>query len=112
MEIIEYNPKYDEQIKDLLDELQEHLVEIDDWNTQILHEDYREENFKIDMRKVEHQEGKIYLAIENNNVKGLIMGAVEKKDEIDIFGPNKGAYNFYSKNGYIDRDIFVSKKLN
>lgn len=79
MEIIEYNPKYDEQIKDLLDELQEHLVEIDDWNTQILHEDYREENFKIDMRKVEHQEGKIYLAIENNNVKGLIMGAVEKK---------------------------------
>ena len=161
MKIIEYDKSYDEEIKDLLVELQEYLVEIDDWKTQVLYDNYREEIFKIDMRKVEKQKGKIYLAIENNCVAGLIIGVVESKDEIDIitndcaitgkilelivsknsrgkgigkellnkmenyfnsincervtievFAPNKKAYNFYNENGYIDRDIFVSKKLN
>ena len=83
MEIIEYHKKYDEQIKNLLVELQEHLVEIDDWNTQVLYEQYKEESFKIDLRKVNEQEGKIYLAVENENIYGLIMGIVEIKDEIE-----------------------------
>lgn len=160
MKIIEYDKKYNEKIKDLLIELQEYLIEIDDWNTQILHENYREENFKIDMRKVEEQEGKVYLAIENEEIQGLIMGVVSQLDEIDkitndcvktgnvielvvsknargtgigknllntmeeyfkninckrvtieVFGPNKSAYQFYHKNGYKDRDIFVGKRL-
>lgn len=160
MKIIEYDKKYDEQIKDLLIELQEYLIEIDDWKTQILYEKYREENFNIDMRKVKEHEGKIYLAVENQEIIGLIMGAVEEKDEIDaitndcaktgnilelivsqnargegigkillaqmeeyfksincirinieVFGPNQNAHKFYSKNGYIDRDIIVSKQL-
>ena len=84
MKIIEYDKSYDEEIKDLLVELQEYLVEIDDWKTQVLYDNYREEIFKIDMRKVEKQKGKIYLAIENNCVAGLIIGVVESKDEIDI----------------------------
>ena len=161
MEIIEYDKKYDEQIKDLLVRLQEYLIEIDDWNTQIMHEKYREENFNIDMRKVEKQEGKIYLAKENEKIQGLIIGAVNELDQIDlitndcaktgivlelivckdargqgigkkllnkmedyfksincsritieVFGPNRKAYEFYSKNGYMSRDIFVGKKLN
>lgn len=161
MEIIEYNKEYDEQIKDLLVQLQEYLVEIDDWNTQILYKDYKEKCFKIDMDKVEKQEGKIYLAKEDKMIDGLIIGAVEPRDEIDkitndcaktgsvlelivsknsrkkgigkallnkieeyfksihckritieVFGPNKNAHNFYYKNGYIDRDIFVSKQIN
>ena len=160
MEIIEYHKKYDEQIKNLLVELQEYLVEIDDWNTQILCERYREECFKIDMKKMDEQEGKVYLAVEDENVVGLIMGVVEVKDEIDsitndcvktgnvielivrknarrtgigksllkkieeyfksincvrinieVFGPNRNANTFYSKNGYIDRDIIMSKKI-
>ena len=161
MNIIEYSKKYDEEIKNLLVELQKYLVEIDDWNTQILCEQYREDIFKIDMRKVDEQEGKIYLAIENENIVGLIIGVVEIRDEIDnitndcakrgniielivkknargtgigrkllekmeeyfksincvrinieVFGPNKNAHIFYSKNGYIDRDIIMSKKIN
>ena len=161
MEIIEYDKKFDEQIKDLLVSLQEHLIEIDDWNTQTMHEDYREENFKIDMRKVEKQEGKIYLAKEDTTIQGLIIGAVNELDEIDlitndcektgvvlelivsknargqgigrlllnkmedyfksinckrimieVFGPNKDAYEFYCKNSYVSRDIFVGKRLN
>lgn len=83
MQIIEYNSKYDEQIKDLLVELQNYLIDIDDWHTQVMLPEYREGNFQMDLRKVNNQEGKIYLAIENELIIGLIMGVVEEKDEID-----------------------------
>ncbi len=83
MQIIEYNSKYDEQIKDLLVELQNYLIDIDDWHTQVMLPEYREGNFQMDIRKINTQEGKIYLAIENNLIIGLIMGVVEDKDEID-----------------------------
>ena len=160
MKIIDYDAKYDEQIKDLLVELQNYLIDIDDWHTQVMLSEYRESNFKMDMRKVNSHEGKIYLAIENDLIIGLVMGVVEEKDEIDkltndcaktgsvielivkdnirgngigklllekieeyfksinckrinieVFGPNKKGLNFYKKNGYIPRDIIVSKKL-
>ena len=83
MEIIEYNPKYDNQIKDLLVELQNYLVDIDDWHTQVMKPEYRESYFKMDMDKVKNQSGKIYLAIENESVIGLIIGIVDEKDEVD-----------------------------
>lgn len=160
MKIIEYNPKYDEQIKDLLVELQNYLINIDDWHTQVMLPKYREGNFKMDMRKVKNQNGKIYLSVEDNIVTGLIIGIVEQKDEIDkltndcaktgsvielivknntrgngvgklllnkiedyfksmdckrinieVFGPNKSGFNFYNKNGYIVRDMIVSKRI-
>ena len=160
MDIIKYDSTYDEQIKDLLVELQNYLIDIDDWHTQVMHPEYREGNFQMDMRKVNSQEGKIYLAIENNIIIGLVMGIVAEKDEIDkltndcaktgsvielivkdnirgngigkillgkieeyfknidcrrinieVFGPNKKGLNFYEKNGYIMRDIIISKKL-
>ena len=160
MQIIEYNPKYDEQIKDLLVELQNYLVDIDDWHTQVMKPEYRESYFKMDMDKVKNQSGKIYLAIEHKCVIGLIIGIVDEKDEIDkltndcaktgsiielivnhnlrgngvgkmllekleqyfkdinckrinieVFGPNKSALNFYTKNDYTIRDIIVSKKI-
>ena len=81
--IVEYNSKYDEQIKDLLVELQNYLIDIDDWHTQIMLPEYREKYFKMDMEKVKNQDGKIYLEVENNTVNGLIMGVVEEKDDID-----------------------------
>ena len=81
--IIEYDSIYDKQIKDLLVELQNYLIDIDDWHTQILLPQYREEMFKIDKNKVDKQNGKIYLYVEKNVVKGLIIGIVEEKDEID-----------------------------
>lgn len=160
IEIIEYSSEFDEQVKDLLVDLQNYLIDIDDWHTQVMLPEYREESFKMDMEKVNNQDGKVYLAIENDLIVGLIMGIVEKKDDIDkltndcaktgsvielivksnirgngigklllekieeyfknidckrinieVFGPNKKGLNFYEKNGYIPRDIIVSKKL-
>ena len=81
--IIEYDSIYDEQIKDLLVELQNYLIDIDNWHTQILLPEYRENMFKIDKQKVMQQNGKIYLSVENNILIGLIIGIVEEKDDID-----------------------------
>ncbi len=160
MLIMEYDSKYDEQIKDLLVELQNYLIDIDDWHTQIMYPNYRDDNFKLDMNKIRNFNGKIYLAIESDTVIGLIMGIIEEKDEIDkitndcaktgsiieliirndnrgngigksllekmeeyfksvdckrinieVFGPNKKALNFYEKNDYIVRDMIVSKQI-
>lgn len=83
MKIIEYDSIYDEQIKDLLVELQNYLIDIDDWHTQVMIPEYRENIFKLDMNKVKKQNRKIYLSIENGIVNGLIIGIVEEKDEID-----------------------------
>ena len=83
MKIIEYDSIYDEQIKNLLVELQNYLIDIDDWHTQVMIPEYRENIFKLDMNKVKKQNEKIYLSIENGIVNGLIIGIVEEKDEID-----------------------------
>ena len=83
MKVIEYDSKYDEQIKDLLVELQNYLVDIDDWHTQVLIPAYRDGIFNMDMDNVKNQNGKAYLAIENEIVVGLIIGVVAVTDEID-----------------------------
>ena len=83
IKIIEYDSIYDEQIKDLLVDLQNYLIDIDDWHTQLLSNDYRENCFKMDMTLVNKQDGKIFLAIENNEVVGLIFGIVNCIDEVD-----------------------------
>lgn len=160
MEIIEYNAKYDEQIKTLLVELQNYLVDIDNWHTQIMHPNYKENYFNITLQKINNLNGKIYLALENKIIIGLIIGIIDIKDEIDkltndcaktgtvlelivnnsnrgkgigkalllkmeayfkkfnckrinieVFGPNKQALNFYLKNNYIIRDYIVAKKI-
>lgn len=160
MEIIEYNSKFDNQIKDLLVELQNYLIDIDDWHTQIMSQEYREKYFQLDMEKVKKQNGKVYLAVTNDSVLGLVIGVVDEKDSIDeltndcaktgsilelivnsnergngigklllnqiesyfksvdcvrinieVFGPNQSALNFYKKNDYVVRDIVVSKRL-
>ena len=61
--IVEYNEKYNEQIKELLIELQNYLIDIDDWHTQVMVPEYKEEYFELDMEKVKMQNGKIFLWI-------------------------------------------------
>ena len=68
MKIIEYDSIYDEQIKDLLVDLQNYLIDIDDWHTQILSNNYREDYFEMDLELINKQDGKIFLAIENDKI--------------------------------------------
>ena len=83
MEIIEYDKIYDEAIKDLLVELQEYLVEIDYFKLLKMCPEYREGVFKLDMDDVEKNDGKIYLAKQDNKIIGLVIGTVNERDEED-----------------------------
>lgn len=101
--IVEYDKKYDEQIKDLLVELQNYLIDIDDWHTQIMSPEYREKTFKMDIKKVKEQNGKIFVSVENGIVNGVIIGVVNEKDEIDKL------INDCAKTGTV-LELIVSKK--
>lgn len=81
--IVEYNSKYNEHIKDLLLELQNYIVDIDDWHTQRLKDNYRDNYFKLTLDRVKKQEGKILLSIDNDIPNGLVIGIISKKDDID-----------------------------
>lgn len=101
--IVEYDKKYDEQIKDLLVELQNYLIDIDDWHTQIMLPEYREKTFEMDMRNVKNQNGKVFVSVENGVVNGVIIGVVNEKDEIDKLT------NDCAKTGTV-LELIVSKK--
>ena len=83
MKIIEYEEKYLEDVKDLLVELEEYIISIDKDELDQLHHDYREKMAVLDLEEVGDNEGKCYLALDNNKVIGLIMGCVRTYDEYD-----------------------------
>ena len=83
LEIIEYNDKYLEDVKDLLVELEEYIISIDKDNLDTLHPEYREKMAILDLDEVNNYNGKCYLAIQNNKVIGLIMGCIPPYDEYD-----------------------------
>lgn len=102
MEIINYDSKYDEQIKDLLVELQEYVVSIDKYGYNILIDEYREKYFKETMKEVSEKEGKILLSVEDNKVIGLVIGIINNYEE--------NSYEFKApKRGRIT-ELIVSKK--
>ena len=83
MEIIEYEDKYLEDVKDLLVELEEYILSIDKDELDQLHPEYREKMAILDLNEVKENNGKCYLAIENNKAIGLIMGCIPEYDEYD-----------------------------
>ena len=83
MEIIEYNDKYLDDVKDLLVELEEYILTIDQDHLDRLHPDYRDKMAIVDLEDVKNNEGKCFLAIENDKAVGLIMGTIPPYDEYD-----------------------------
>ena len=93
MQIIEYEDKYLEDVKDLLVELEEYIVSIDKDNLDHVHSEYREKMALLDLDKVNKNSGKCYLAVENNKAIGLIMGCIfpyEEYDYLDYKCPKRG----------------------
>ena len=74
MKIIEYEDKYLEDVKDLLVELEEYIVSIDKDNLDQLHPEYREKMAILDLEEVKKNNGRCYIAVENDKAIGLIMG--------------------------------------
>lgn len=83
IKIIEYEEKYLGNVKELLVELEEYILTIDNDELDQLHPDYRDKMAILDLEEVNNNEGKCFLAIENNEVIGLIMGYVRSYDEYD-----------------------------
>lgn len=83
MKIIEYNEKYLEDVKDLLVELEEFIISIDEDHLDKLHPKYRDKMANIDLDNIKNNDGKCYLAVEDNKAIGLIMGIVRKYNEYD-----------------------------
>jgi ribosomal protein S18 acetylase RimI-like enzyme len=81
--IIEYSDKYLEDVKDLLVELEEYIVSIDKDHLDQIHSEYREKMTIKDLDEVNNNNGKCYLAIENDKAIGMIMGCIFPYDEFD-----------------------------
>ena len=93
MEIIEYEDKYLEDVRDLLVELEEYILKIDKDNLDRLHSDYREKMALHDLKEVKDNQGKCFLAIENDHAIGLIMGKLisfDENDYLDYKCPKEG----------------------
>lgn len=90
--IVEYDSKYDEKIKNLLVELQEHIVQIDKEHYNIIGNDYRKECFDKTMDEIKRYNGKMYLYKENDEICGLIVGLInnEEIDTYDFKAPKRG----------------------
>ena len=83
MKIIEYEEKYLNDVRDLLTELEEYIVSIDKDNLDRIHPEYHEKMALVDLEEVKENNGKCYLAIENDKAIGLIMGTIPKYDKYD-----------------------------
>lgn len=84
MEIIEYNEKYSEKVKDLFVELQEYITSIDKEGFNVVGNDFKEKYFLKTIEEVQKYEGKIFLALENTEVVGAIVGVINN-DSVDYY---------------------------
>lgn len=92
MEIIEYSDKYNEDVKDLLVELQEHIVSIDKEGYNILTGEYREKYFNKTIEEVKKYEGVIFLAKDDEDIVGLVVGLINN-DPVNTYefrAPKRG----------------------
>ncbi|MBR4178521.1 MAG: GNAT family N-acetyltransferase [Bacilli bacterium] len=93
MNIIEYEDKYLEDVRDLLVELEEYIVSIDKDHLDIVGKDYREKMALVDLEDVKNNNGKCYLALIDEKVVGLVMGCIfpyKEEDYLDFKCPKRG----------------------
>lgn len=103
MKVIEYEDRYLEDVRDLLVELEEYIVSIDKDELDQVGKDYREKMALMDLEEVNKNNGKCYIAVENDKAIGLIMGCIfpyDEKDYLDYKCPKKGEIT----------ELIVSKK--
>jgi ribosomal protein S18 acetylase RimI-like enzyme len=104
MNIIEYKEKYLDDVKDLLVELEEYILSIDKDDLDQLHPEYRDKMAILDLEEVNKNNGKCFLALENDKVIGLIMGCIieyDKYDYLDYKCPKQGEIT----------ELIISKKV-
>ena len=89
--IIEYEDKYQEEVKDLFCELQEYIVSLDKEKFNILTDDYRELYLKKTINEINNENGKMFLLKLDEKIIGLIVGIVKNSiNDYDFKTPIRG----------------------
>lgn len=90
--IIDYEPKYEEDVKNLLEELQQYIVSIDKEGYNICKPGFKDYYFKETMETVTNNNGHIYLYKDNDQIVGLVAGYInnEETDELGFKAPKRG----------------------
>ena len=90
--IIEYDSKYDEQIKDLLVQLQQYLADMDKEGYNIVGDGYRDKYFEKTLEEVKKCNGKILIYKDDEKIVGLIVGIINNDETIiyDFKAPKRG----------------------
>jgi len=90
--VIDYNFQYDEEIKKLFRELQEHIMNLDKEHYNIIGNHYEEKYFNKTLTEIEKYHGKMYLYKEGEEVVGLVVGLInnEEIDTYDFKAPKRG----------------------
>ncbi len=90
--IIEYDRKYDEDIKDLLVELQEYIKSIDILGYNVLTDEYRDSYFDKTLKEINELEGKMLLYKDGSKIVGLVVGLINNdiEQKYDFKAPKRG----------------------
>ena len=77
--IIDYENKYEEDVKNLLEELQHYIASIDKEKYNIVSPDFKDYYFKETVKEVEEKNGKIFLLQDDNKIVGLVVGLINNE---------------------------------
>ena len=105
--IIEYEDKYQEEVKDLFTELQEYIVSLDKEKFNILTSSYRDLYFEKTIEEINNENGKMSLLKVEDKIVGLVVGIIMNSiNEYDFKAPIRGRITElivnkkYRDNGY------------
>ena len=83
VKIIEYNKKYIKNVRDLLVMQEQEIVAMDIDNLDRVHPEYRIKYTSLELEEMKKTNGKCYLAVEDGEVIGLILGVIPRYDKFD-----------------------------
>lgn len=112
MKIIEYEEKYLDDVKDLLVELEEYILSIDDDELDQLHPEYRDKMALIDLEEVNENNGKCFLAIEDEKVIGYLHQEGFQVVTAEHFISNKASGRVMEKAGMVYEATLKSRVIN
>ena len=89
--IIEYEDKYQEEVKDLFCELQEYIVSLDKEKFNILTSSYRDLYFEKTIEEINNENGKMLLLKVDDKIVGLVVGIIKNSiNDYDFKAPIRG----------------------
>lgn len=93
IKIIEFEQKYENEVKDLLVELQEYLSSLDKRGVIVLKDNYRDGYFAFVTEECAKHAGRIFIAVENGHAIGMIVCKIFQgggEDEFTTLCPKIG----------------------